>query len=334
MSSKFSEKHYEKIQKELEYYFYDLYWREILELFKTEKIYNAKSPLLDAIRSGKVHYQNGVFTGEFNIPISRELSKLGMKFYPHKKIWKGIPPSNIIAAANVVNDRMRKIAERIDSVVARIPDRSAKMVDEFTYSVDETIRGASEIAGDSMKKIGISIDMTPELSARLTEEYTENMNLYIKQWTDDQVIRLREMVKQSALSGYNRREMERLIASEYNTTMSKAKFLARNETMLFFSDVQRERYTESGVEYYRWSTSNDSRVVGKPGGKWPDPSKGHGNHHALQGKICRFDDPSVFADSIESARKGLWKSKRSIEALDSHPGQDFLCRCVAIPVKA
>ncbi len=70
---------------------------------------------------------------------------------------------------------------------------------------------------------------------------------------------------------------------------------------------------------YRWLTANDERVR-KP------------THTRLHNKICRWDDDSVYADSIEDARKGKWKSRGAAGMYIGTPGQDIQCRCVAIPV--
>jgi hypothetical protein len=327
-----TEKYYKQIQEELARYFYDLYWRDILkEVEKADKLYNARNVLLEAIRSGKVHYENGVFTGEFNISLSRELSKFA-EYNSRKKIWTGIPPSNISAAAMVANERGRALAERINKLISEIPGKVEAAISDLKYSIDTPLFMASDQAGKDLKSLGIRIDMTPELSDRLIREYTGNMDLNIKNWTDEQVVRLRQMIEKNTLSGYNKMELQKLIMAEYGVTMNKSRFLARNETMLFVSSVARERYGEAGVRYYIWSTSHDNRVVGTPGGLYPEPTKGHGNHYNLNGKVCRLDDPSVFADSIEAAKKGRWKSKSSIGTTDSHPGQDYQCRCTMKPI--
>ena len=41
---------------------------------------------------------------------------------------------------------------------------------------------------------------------------------------------------------------------------------------------------------------------------------------------------TLYADSVEDARAGKWKSRSSINATTSIPGQDIQCRCTAIPV--
>ena len=60
-----------------------------------------------------------------------------------------------------------------------------------------------------------------------------------------------------------------------------------------------ERYKSVGVQKYRWSTAGDNRV--RP------------EHKALNGKIFDWDNPPLSTGG-------------------KHPGEDFGCRCIAIPI--
>ena len=67
---------------------------------------------------------------------------------------------------------------------------------------------------------------------------------------------------------------------------------------------------DAGCTKYRWSSSKDSRV--------------RDCHRALDGKIFRWDDPPE-----------MWyetKADRVYTGRHCHPGEDYCCRCVAIPV--
>lgn len=328
-----TEKYYKPIQKELEYYFYELYWKDILKLLEeSKKLYNSKSALISAIRTGKIQYRSGIFSGKFNVSISKELSKYA-KYDKRTKTWKGMPPAAVIAAATVANDRGRQLADQIERLIADIPSRVEDEIANLKYSIDNPLFMMSAEAEKDLTTLGISVDMTQELSDRLTEDYTTNMNLNVVNWSDEEVVRLREMIQKNALSGYNRLELQQLIANEYNVSMNKAKFLARQETSLFLTTVRDERYKEGGVKYVKWSTSQDNRVVGKPGGLYPEGTPGHGNHYGLNGKICRLDDPTVYADTIEDAKKGKWKSKITAGFGNRHAGQEWNCRCTYLPLK-
>lgn len=93
-------------------------------------------------------------------------------------------------------------------------------------------------------------------------------------------------------------------------TKNRARFIARDQTAKLNTALNKSRQESNGIESYKWRNAGDERVVGNPGGKYPDGSRGHENHWDRDGKIFRWDDPPA----------------------DGHPGQAYNCRCVAIPV--
>ena len=332
---------YADVESQLIELFREWYYLPLLEIITEKKyntVFNSISDLINAIRSGKVKYENGIFTGTFNAKISRELSKFA-KYDGRKKVWKGRPPSDVLAAAIVANDKAKELNSRLLKKISQLGDNVKAQVKKIGFDIHEAI---SKIDGKLVKEVE-NITVMPEITQGmrdyLSEQYTNNMQLNIVNeggqygnWNAEQVERLRDMVEQNIIRGSNRNELMEMIKAEFETSVNKAKFLARQETSLLLSKMRNERYSSSGVKYYRWSTSNDLRVVGKPGGKFPTPSKDHGDHYAMQGKICKMDDATVYADSIEDARAGKWKSKTMIMAGTSHPGEEFNCRCWARPI--
>jgi len=297
------EKYYKPIQAELEAYFYNFYWRDILEAVKeSERLYNSNSALIAAIRKGTVHYEQGVFTGKFNSRISKELRKFA-KYDGRSRTYKGIPPSNVTAAAAVSNSRGEALNRKIESLISDIPARVSAAVEKLHYSIDAPLFAISEEAGKDLNTLGISVEMTPELSERLMKNYTTNQNINIKNWTNTQTQRLRDMIQKNAMSGYNRLELQQLIANEYGVSMNKAKFLARQETSLFVAEVRDERFQDAGITKYKWSSSQDIRV--------------RELHKELNGKIFSYDSPPIIDEN--TGERGV-------------PGQAFGCRCVAIPI--
>ena len=93
-------------------------------------------------------------------------------------------------------------------------------------------------------------------------------------------------------------------------TENRARFIARDQTAKLTSALNRSRQEGVGIDEYTWQNSGDARVVGNPSGKYPDPTDGHGDHWAREGKTFRWDNPPK----------------------DGAPGESFNCRCVALPV--
>lgn len=90
----------------------------------------------------------------------------------------------------------------------------------------------------------------------------------------------------------------------------RAQFIARDQTAKLTTALNKSRQESAGIEEYVWRTAGDERVVGTPGGLYPDGSRGHENHYKRDGKRFKWSEPPA----------------------DGHPGQAYNCRCVALPV--
>lgn len=90
----------------------------------------------------------------------------------------------------------------------------------------------------------------------------------------------------------------------------RAKVIARDQTAKLSSDLARIRQEEAGIEEYIWRNSQDTRVVGNPGGLYPRGNQRHRDHWSREGKTYKWSDPPS----------------------DGHPGQPILCRCRAEPI--
>ena len=119
------------------------------------------------------------------------------------------------------------------------------------------------------------------------------------------------------------------ISSTFGKLDNRVKVIARNEISTINSQINQKRLESLGVELYLWSSSQDERVRGNPSGKYP---KARPRHDTIDGKICRWDDPTVYAENVKQAKEGKWKKRSSINAPLQHPGEPIACRCVAIPI--
>lgn len=130
--------------------------------------------------------------------------------------------------------------------------------------------------------------------------------------------RIREGVK----AGKSARQVTAMINADLpGISYRRARIIARDQTAKLNSALTQGRMADAGIETYIWSTSEDERVRGNPTGLYP---KALPSHYAMNGKICRWDDPTVWLEN------GEWV-KRAGNAPYFHPGMDILCRCVAIP---
>ena len=77
------EKYYKDIEKTIEDIFYRAIYEPISKVLRGTgikeelQLKNAADPLLEAIASGQIYYDNGNFYGRFNSTISKDLSSWG-----------------------------------------------------------------------------------------------------------------------------------------------------------------------------------------------------------------------------------------------------------------
>lgn len=265
-----------------------------------------KSALIKAILSGRVQYHANRFEGSFNSSISAEIRKIGGKWDPRYKNWympKSKLPYDVIIAVADADSKLKRTGQRIDAHLQNL-QRLMEKDPRFNLNkyFNETIKKFNIKFEKGIEGITVAPELTDEMILSLSEMYTTNMNLYIKNWTQESIIRLRKRIQKNAFEGYRASSFVKEIERDFQVSHAKAKFLARQETSLLMSQFREERYMSIGVQKYRWSTSGDQRV--RP------------YHKRLNGKIFTWDNPPIVDEYGHRA----------------HPGQDFGCRCIAIPI--
>src|SRR5574337_533936 len=93
------ESYYSPVEEQMRAWMYDYYFKPLYALMPANVKSNAGvSAILAALRSGRLSYKNGIFSGKFNMRLSSELARFA-KFDRRSKTWKGNPPPEIKAAA-------------------------------------------------------------------------------------------------------------------------------------------------------------------------------------------------------------------------------------------
>ena len=98
-------------------------------------------------------------------------------------------------------------------------------------------------------------------------------------------------------------DLAEALRERFTVDDARAALIARDQTLKLNGQLQRAEQESVGCISYLWSSSKDERV--------------RDGHSALDGLEFRWSDPPV-VDERTGRRE--------------HPGQDFQCRCVAIPV--
>lgn len=307
------EKYYSKLADKISAIFFGTIYQPILDILKEELghswIENAKDSLYKALIEGRIQYIDGHFEGKFNSILSIEARKIGAKFNKVKKVWV-LPnaklPMDLRDAIAQNQMKLKVVHSRINNFLSELKDlydRIGENVFNINEDFSKEVNDLETTFKDGIEKITIAPEFTPEMADNLVSDYVKNMNLYIKDWTYQSIERLRNKVASNSFDGYRAENLIDSIRADYNTSENKAKFLARQETSLLMSKFREERYKSAGVQKYKWSTSHDSRVRDR--------------HKELDGKIFTWDNPPIV--DAKTGRR-------------AHAGEDFGCRCVAIPI--
>ncbi len=306
------------VAKQLEFELYIQVFRPILEIFglswaqvrpqrtNAKERWNAKSAVAEALNKGRIALLGQYFKGNMSAAMSKEILAMGGVWDNRLKAWKieiAKLPTEVLLA---VQKSRESSHEKIDKALKELekiagtgiePTSLNKITDHILQDLDKQLKRTTG------KEQEIPLAMSGYIEDELKTKYTENLNLYIKNWTDEAVVRLRGQIEENATQGYRAESMRQAIIAEYGVSAKKAKFLARQETGLMVANYREANYKEAGINFYQWSTSGDQRV--------------RDSHKELNGQIFSWSDPPI-VDPLRGRR--------------AHPGCDFGCRCVAVPV--
>jgi len=115
----------------------------------------------------------------------------------------------------------------------------------------------------------------------------------------------------------SQKDIDFIINDRYKKAIKSADNISSDEILIATGVLAEERQRTLDVEIYQWQTMRDERV--------------RLSHKNLQGKYCTWNNPDLYADTLEEARNGEWKT-RTAEMEMLHPGRAYGCRCFALPI--
>ncbi len=257
--------------------------------------------------------------GTFDAKVSKTLKALGAK-------WNAKNGTFRIFQRDLPPDYLRKITEagavargeasgRIEDVLSRLDDQirqflpaeiagkidSKRMFESSLWKTDRKI-------DNTLRSISVLPKLTPERTEKIATEWRDNLNLWITDFADEEIPRLRDKIQDHVMSGGRKEDIVKTLQASFGITKRKAHFLARQETNLLMAKFKESRYADAGIHEYQWRC-----VTGSP--KHPVRPA----HKSLDGKVFRFDSPPATTAPGEPQRR-------------NNPGEDFNCRCTAVPV--
>lgn len=168
--------------------------------------------------------------------------------------------------------------------------------------------------GNFKAQVGLDLKQgAPKLAQHIDSFRRKNVQLITSVQTDmlDQVA---DVVGEAFDAGTRVEVLKKRIQERFDVTDSRAALIARDQVLKLNANITQQRQQDAGVTKYKWSTSRDERVRGNPAGKYPDTTD---NHFRLEGTVHSWDEPPI----VDTAT-----------GRTAHPGEDYQCRCVAIPI--
>jgi len=304
------------VQEEIVRYFEEAIFGPLLAILneagiETTKRENASiNAVMRGLRNRTIWYADGVFTGNFNSSVSRELREMGARHDAKLRIFKlasnKLPMDLRLTIAEsdaAARDATKRILEALNEMEQNIAQAETGV--RFEAPVENMLGDLQMQFKDTLVQKGIDVppDLAPVTREQIAKQYTLNLDLYIKDFAKERIPILRQKVQDNIFAGSRTDKLARVIEAEFGVSKRKAAFLAEQETSILVAKYRESRYKRIGSQRYVWMTGRDGRVR-------PD-------HAALHKQVFYWDQPPV-TNKATGAR--------------NNPGEDFGCRCRARPI--
>lgn len=238
-----------------------------------------------------------------------------IKFYLDKS-WKGY-------AQTLIDSYVPARMDALEDIWPEDPTRGPVL--GAIVTIAENMEKFNQREWDAFKKIAVGAAFSEEdaWTQAVVDEWARTQVTLITKASNDMRDAVARRVRKGVAEGQNNDEIKALIMRDLpGISTRRAAIIARDQTAKLNADLSQGRMEQAGIETYIWSTSMDERVRGLPGGKYADSRT---SHYVMEGLICRWDDPTKYRNA-----SGEWVP-RPMGAPLLHPGQDIMCRCVALP---
>ncbi len=147
----------------------------------------------------------------------------------------------------------------------------------------------------------------------------ENTNYrLIKSLSQEYIQKLNTLIVTGVQSGWDYDQMvEEIQKLSDKITGYRSEMIARDQVGKLNSALTEAQYAYVGLDTYMWNTARDEKVRGNPMGRYP---KAIPSHWAIDGMICKWNDPTVYSDDAGKT----WKKRTAIMPLVA-PGIEILC---------
>jgi len=181
--------------------------------------------------------------------------------------------------------------------------RVIKVAEQVAQAIDEeSAKVIGDLIGIDARSLGIT---------HLVDGFREENLRLVTAATQDFADEVQDVFESAGVNGLRVEELRKKLQERVDVSRSRAELIARDQVLKLNGQINQTRQQKAGITQYTWSTSLDERV------REPKPGKLGPDHASLEGQVCDWNNPPVV--DTKTGRR-------------AHPGQDFQCRCISIPV--
>lgn len=199
-----------------------------------------------------------------------------------------------------IRRRFRQIevefAKRLAPAAGKWPEQMAQAMN--VHSKQQTARHL-------MALIGVNVETSEPWLKPLVESFSDRNANLITTIATQHLGEVQGLILEGYRTGRDRNAIARDIQRRGGVSERRARFQVRDQMNKLYGQVDERRAKGLGIRKAKWITMRDVLVVGNPGGKYPKPTRGHGNHWERHGKIYDINKPPA----------------------DGRPGEAYGCRC-------
>lgn len=217
--------------------------------------------------------------------------------------------------------RILEFSERFSRTIRRMEKELSEKLEDFQTEVfmkkvAKRANGSSVRQWLKLIRNTFGVDLDGNYYNRGTwadhiDRWTKENVGYVRSIPQEALSSLSRIVQEGYYEGWGITKIRNAIMKEFGVSKSKAKMLAVDQMGTLCAQITRKQQTDAGCTHYRWKSRNDNRV--------------RESHREYNGKIFSWDEPPPSWYMTKS--RGKVYTGRFC-----HPGEDYCCRCMAIPV--
>lgn len=306
-----SESYIKQISNGMKRYFKEYIFDEIFNILKDNTIYNSKSDIINALKSGKIYYADGAFRTEdrFSNTVATSLESYGA-YYRNGAYYieRSKLPMEIETTLSLVSARDAEKVQAVNNLLFKLSaSLSDVQVNAFIEkAVEKTFK---KLETDILKTAEekrvptIGFEPTNKQAEQIARDYIHNMDYWVKKWEAKEIAKMRQDVQKMVLEGARTPTVAKYFEQRWGVASNKAEFLAINETHLAGSIIKATRYQEMGFTHFKWgrSSSKEKRKL----------------HEEYYGKVFAYNEPPIIDEQLN---------------INGLPRQIWNCKCHAQPV--